>query len=183
MFAIFGSIWAFNASLNSSNVLMYVLCVSVRTRGRPFSFVMSKGEQHAHQSINHPSERYYDSCNLFDWINISFFSFPFGSVNQTQRIYFDWSENSICFAFALCAYEIFFVSLPRIWSTFAYFIANDWLNKCKKSKSHLTMFERKIRNEPRIDQIKSVHIFVVFSFPFANNMDCIKYSCTKRSEE
>lgn len=68
MFAIFGSIWAFNASLNSSNVLMYVLCVSIRTRGRPFSFVMSKEEQHAHQSINHPSERYYDSCNLFDWI-------------------------------------------------------------------------------------------------------------------
>lgn len=65
-------------------------------------------------------------------------------------------ENPICCAvidFGVCAYETF-VSLLLIWPTFAYFIANDWLNKYEKSKTRWA----NIRNEPRINQIKSAHI-------------------------
>lgn len=65
------------ASLNSSNVLMYVF-VYLNWRATMFRchFIgFQRKQQHAHQTINHHSERYYDSCNLFDWKPFLFFGF------------------------------------------------------------------------------------------------------------
>lgn len=154
-------IWAYIASLDSSNVLMCVACVSIRTGGRPFSFAMSmvalRTQQHAHQSINHRSERYYDwRLVQFIWLKSIFRSFSVRWIKSIASVSIESNrEKPICCAidFGVCAYETF-VSLLLIWPTFAYFIANDWLNKYEKSKTRWA----NIRNEPRINQIKSAHI-------------------------
>lgn len=127
--------------------------------------------QHVHQSINHHNERYNDSCNFFDWI----FSF-FVVVRWIKSISFIFNRNMFCIyvrARVPTTYSVECFSIGLYVCIF--YVANDWLNKCEKSKNclgrcsmfdeHCSYWIRITKTKPRIDQIKSVHI--LFSFPFA----------------